>query len=147
MLNFAKTCFKFHTVLRSVFFPSRVNKMIVKNSPIRHTNKVRLVNVSWHKPPTLQPRIPVLLTFRCFSSLSRKYSRYRSAQRAIARQLYLRKHLRVPYRRPKITRPLRAKQRSYYARRVTPESLGLEEYDRSTIHSAGAASKHGAKTH
>lgn len=88
---------------------------------------------------------PAMLTFRSFSSLSRKYSRYRSAQRAIARQLYLRKHLRMPYRRPKLTRPVRPKQRSYYARRVTPESLGLEEYDRSTIHSAGAASEHGAK--
>ena len=125
----------------------RVNQMIV-NSTLRQMNKAMLVNVTWHKPPKLQPsQFPAMLTTRCFSSLSRKYSRYRSAQRAIARQLYLRKHLRVPYRRPKFTRPLRPKQRSYYARRVTPESLGLEEYDRSTIHSADAASKHDGKAH
>lgn len=143
MFNFVKTSVKLHIVLQGVFFSCQSKP----NDSIRHTNKAMPVNVSWPKPPTLQPGFPALLTFRCFSSLSRKYSRYRSAQRAIARQLYLRKHLRVPYRRPKLTRPLRPKQRSYYARRVTPESLGLEEYDRSTIHSADGASEHGAKAH
>ncbi|XP_078359740.1 uncharacterized protein LOC144644187 [Oculina patagonica] len=76
------------------------------------------------------------------NSLSRQYSRYRSAQRALARQLYLKKHLRLPFRRPKpvkLARPVRPRQRSYYLRRVKPESLGLEEYDRSTIHSGTKA--------
>lgn len=83
-------------------------------------------------------------------SLSKQYSRYRSAQRAIARQMYLRKHLKLPFRRPKpvrLARPVRPRQRSYYMRRVRPESLGLEEYDRSIIHTAQAETspKHDAQ--
>ena len=88
---------------------------------------------------------------RCVFSLSRQYSRYRSTQRALARQAYLRKHLKLPFRRTKparLTRPVRPRQRSYYARRMRPDSLGLEEYDRSIIHplKTGAVSKHGAKS-
>ena len=73
----------------------------------------------------------------CFS-LSKQYSRYRSAQRALARQMYLRKRLRLqPYKRLhsiRLAHPVRPRQRSFYhprRARVRPENLALDEYDHS----------------
>ena len=75
--------------------------------------------------------------FSLFSSLSKQYSRYRSAQRAVARQLYLKKRLKLQplsrFHSTTLARPVRPKQRSFYPRRarVRPENLGQDEYDHS----------------
>jgi len=74
------------------------------------------------------------------NSLSKQYSKYRSAQRNLARQRYLKKRLGLRPLRPitaRLERPVRPRQRSFYPRQpwrrprpsLTLDNSGPDEYD------------------